>query len=55
VKSKKEDRDFTVTMNSVDEYSFDLDLNGEPYAGGSYLIPKVKKKYTELELKKVKK
>jgi hypothetical protein len=36
--SKKEDRDFTVTMNSVDEYSFDLDLDGEPYAGGSYLI-----------------
>jgi hypothetical protein len=25
-------------MNSVDEYSFDLDLDGEPYAGGSYLI-----------------
>jgi hypothetical protein len=36
--SKKEDRDFEVTMNSVDEYSFDLDLDGEPYAGGSYLI-----------------
>jgi hypothetical protein len=36
--SKKEGRDFEVTMNSVDEYSFDLDLDGEPYAGGSYLI-----------------
>jgi hypothetical protein len=36
--SKKEGRDFEVTMNSVDEYSFDLDLDDEPYAGGSYLI-----------------
>jgi hypothetical protein len=36
--SKKEGKDFEVTMNSVDEYSFDLDLDGEPYAGGSYLI-----------------
>jgi hypothetical protein len=36
--SKKEGRDFEVTMNSVDEYSFDLDLDGELYAGGSYLI-----------------
>jgi hypothetical protein len=25
-------------MNSVDEYSFDLDLDGEPYEGGSYLL-----------------
>jgi hypothetical protein len=36
--SEKEGRDFTVTMNSVDEYSFDLDLDGEPYEGGSYLL-----------------
>lgn len=36
--SKKESKNFEVTMNSVDEYSFDLDLDGEPYAGGSYLI-----------------
>jgi len=36
--SEKEGRNFTVTMNSVDEYSFDLDLDGEPYEGGSYLL-----------------
>jgi hypothetical protein len=36
--SEKEGRDFTVTMNSVDEYSFDLDLDGELYEGGSYLL-----------------
>jgi hypothetical protein len=36
--SEKEGRDFTVTPNSVDEYSFDLDLDGEPYEGGSYLL-----------------
>ena len=36
--SKKEGRNFKVTPNSVDEYSFDLDLDGESYEGGSYLI-----------------
>ena len=36
--SKKEGRDFTVTPNSVDEYSFDLDVDGLRYEGGSYLI-----------------
>ena len=36
--SKKEGRNFEVTPNSVDEYSFDLDLDGERYEGGSYLI-----------------
>jgi hypothetical protein len=36
--SEKEGRDFIVTPNSVDEYSFDLDLDGEPYEGGSYLL-----------------
>jgi hypothetical protein len=36
--SKKEGRNFEVTPNSVDEYSFDLDLDGESYEGGSYLI-----------------
>jgi hypothetical protein len=36
--SEKEGKKFTVTMNSVDEYSFDLDLDGEPYEGGSYLL-----------------
>jgi len=36
--SKKEDKKFTVTPGSVDEKSFDLDLDGEKYMGGSYLI-----------------
>ena len=36
--SKKERRNFTVTPNSVDEYSFDLDVDGLRYEGGSYLI-----------------
>ena len=36
--SKKEGRNFTVTPNSVDEYSFDLDVDGLRYEGGSYLI-----------------
>ena len=36
--SKKEGRKFTVTAGSVDEKSFDLDLDGEKYDGGSYLV-----------------
>ena len=38
--SKKEGKKFTVTPGSVDEKSFDLDLDGEPYEGGSYLLGK---------------
>ena len=36
--SKKENRKFTVTPGSVDEKSFDLDIDGLEYEGGSYLI-----------------
>lgn len=36
--SDKEGKTFTVTAGSVDGPSFDLDLNGEKYDGGSYLI-----------------
>jgi hypothetical protein len=36
--SKKEGKKFTVTPGSVDEKSFDLDVDGEKYMGGSYLI-----------------
>ena len=36
--SKKEGKKFTVTPNSVDEKSFDLDVDGLEYEGGSYLI-----------------
>ena len=36
--SDKEGRDFSVTIGSVDGPSFDLDLDGEPYEGGSYII-----------------
>jgi hypothetical protein len=36
--SKKENRKFTVTPGSVDEKSFDLDVDGLEYEGGSYLI-----------------
>ena len=36
--SKKEGKKFTVTPGSVDEKSFDLDLDGEEYMGGSYLV-----------------
>jgi hypothetical protein len=36
--SKKEGKKFTVTPGSVDEKSFDLDLDGEKYMGGSYLV-----------------
>ena len=36
--SDKEGKDFTVTIGSVDGPSFDLDVDGEPYEGGSYII-----------------
>ena len=36
--SDKEGRDFSVTIGSVDGPSFDLDLDGKPYEGGSYII-----------------
>jgi len=36
--SKKEGKTFTVTPGSVDEKSFDLDVDGIEYEGGSYLI-----------------
>jgi len=36
--SNKEGENFSVTIGSVDGPSFDLDLNGEPYEGGSYII-----------------
>lgn len=36
--SDKEGGEFTVTMGSVEGPSFDLDLNGEKYDGGSYII-----------------
>lgn len=36
--SKKEGKKFTVTPGSVDEKSFDLDVDGEKYMGGSYLV-----------------
>jgi len=36
--SKKEGKKFTVTPGSVDEKSFDLDVDGLKYEGGSYLI-----------------
>jgi hypothetical protein len=36
--SNKEDKDFSVTIGSVDGPSFDLDVDGEPYEGGSYII-----------------
>jgi len=36
--SNKEGENFSVTMGSVDGPSFDLDLDGEPYEGGSYII-----------------
>ena len=36
--SNKEGRKFTVTAGSVDEKSFDLDLDGMEYEGGSYLV-----------------
>ena len=36
--SNKEDENFSVTIGSVDGPSFDLDLDGEPYEGGSYII-----------------
>jgi hypothetical protein len=36
--SKKEGKKFTVTPGSIDEKSFDLDLDGEKYMGGSYLV-----------------
>jgi hypothetical protein len=38
--SNKEGQSFTVTLNSPDGPSFDLDLDGEKYDGGSYLIAK---------------
>jgi hypothetical protein len=38
--SDKEDKTFTVTDGSVEGPSFDLDLNGEKYEGGSYIISK---------------
>jgi hypothetical protein len=39
--SNKEGQSFTVTLNSPDgPSSFDLDLDGEKYDGGSYLIAK---------------
>ena len=38
--SNKEGQRFTVTLNSPDGPSFDLDLDGEEYDGGSYLIAK---------------
>ena len=36
--SKKEGKNFSVTPGSVDEKSFDLDVDGIEYEGGSYLI-----------------
>ena len=36
--SDKEGKTFTVTAGSVDGPSFDLDLDGEKYEGGSYLV-----------------
>jgi len=36
--SNKEGKKFTVTADSVDEKSFDLDLDGMEYEGGSYLV-----------------
>ena len=36
--SKKEGKKFTVTPGSVDEKSFDLDVDGLKYEGGSYLV-----------------
>ena len=36
--SDKEGKTFTVTAGSVDGPSFDLDLDGEKYEGGSFLI-----------------
>jgi len=36
--SEKEGKKFTVTPGSVDEKSFDLDVDGEEYMGGSYLV-----------------
>jgi len=38
--SDKEGKTFTVTAGSVDGPSFDLDLDGEKYEGGSFLISK---------------
>ena len=38
--SDKEGKTFTVTADSVDGPSFDLDLDGEKYEGGSYIISK---------------
>ena len=38
--SDKEDKTFTVTDGSVEGPSFDLDLDGEKYEGGSYIISK---------------
>jgi len=36
--SDKEDKEFTVTAGSVEGPSFDLDVDGMKYEGGSYLI-----------------
>jgi hypothetical protein len=38
--SDKEDKTFTVTAGSVEGPSFDLDLDGKKYDGGSYIISK---------------
>ena len=38
--SNKEDKTFTVTAGSVEGPSFDLDLDGKKYDGGSYIISK---------------
>jgi hypothetical protein len=38
--SDKEGKIFTVTAGSVEGPSFDLDLNGKKYEGGSYIISK---------------
>ena len=38
--SNKEGKTFTVTAGSVEGPSFDLDLDGEQYEGGSYIISK---------------
>lgn len=38
--SDKEGKTFTVTAGSVEGPSFDLDLDGEKYEGGSYIISK---------------
>jgi hypothetical protein len=38
--SDKEGKTFTVTNDSVEGPSFDLDLDGEKYEGGSYIISK---------------